>query len=122
MKEVIKVALICSICFVFMPSCSVSSDMRHGTAAPFIQGNIYIVPPVTLKRGTKGVLVELHQDGGTKMVTIIDARGKSFDVCLYHRLGREKEWGFYLDGCPGTRGSIRVINEEDFKPKILNGV
>lgn len=56
------------------------------------------------------------------MVTIIDATGKTFDLYMYHRFGNEKDWGFYLNGYPEYKGGIRVMNEADFKRKILNGV
>ena len=106
------------ICFVFTSSCSVSKE-THAVATPFTQGNIRIVPPVRVKRETKGFRIELHTDGGTKMVTIIDAEGKSFDLYMYHRLGREKDWGFYLNGYPEYKGGIHLTNEVDFEREIL---
>ena len=109
------------ICFLFTSSCSISKE-THAVATSFIEGNIRIVPPVTVKRETKGFLIDLHNDGGTKMVTIIDAEGKSFDLYMYHRLGREKDWGFYLNGYPQYKGGIHVTNEADFERKILRGV
>jgi hypothetical protein len=113
--------MISVICFVFTSSCSVSKEM-HAVSTPFTEGNSRIVPPVRVKRGTKGFLIDLHTDGGTKMVTIIDAEGKSFDLYMYHRLGREKDWGFYLNGYPEYKGGIHVTNEADFERKILHGV
>ena len=56
------------------------------------------------------------------MVTIIDADGKSFDLYMYHRLGREKEWGFYINGYPEYKGGTHVTNEAEFKRRILKGV
>ena len=107
--------------FGLMSSCSVSKE-THAQAAPFIQGNISIVPPVTVKRGEKGFALDFLQDGGTKMVTIIDARGNSFDLWMYHRFGREIDWGFYLNDRPGHKGSVRIMKEAEFKRKILHGV
>jgi len=121
MKEVVRRVTISVICFVFTSSCSVSKEM-HAAATPFTQGNIRIVPPVRVKRETKGFPIELHTDGGTKMVTIIDARGNSFDLYMYHGLGNEKDWGFYLNAYPGYKGSAHITKEAEFERKILHGV
>jgi hypothetical protein len=94
----------------------------RSAASPFIDGKIYIVPPVRLRKTEMGIAMEIHQDGGTKMLTIIDATGRSFDLYMYHRFGREKDWGLYLNGYPEYKGGTRVTNESEFERRVLNHV
>jgi hypothetical protein len=110
-----------AVCFLVTAPCGIPKE-AHAVATPFIQGNVRIVPPVKIKMEKKGFREELHTDGGTKMVTIIDARGKSLDLYMYHRSGSEKNWGYYLNGYPEYKGGIHVTNEADFERKILYGV
>lgn len=122
MKEAIKAVMISLISFVFMSSCGFSAGMRHGVTAAFIEGDICIVPPVQLVKERKGLVRETHyNDGGTIMITIIDVKGKSFDVYIDHRIG---EYGgtIYLNGYPDTNRSIRIRNQVEFKNKILRNL
>lgn len=106
---------------MLLSSC-ITSKATRTAASPFTEGKIYIVPPVRLLKTEKGIAMEIHQDGGTKMLTIIDAAGRSFDLYMYHRFGHEKDWGFYLNGYPGFRGGIRVRNESEFEQRVLDNV
>ena len=83
----------------------------------FVQDNLLIVAPATQIVGKNGEIVELaFNDGGTKMIRIVDASGKIFEVYIDHRMGKEANWGaIYINSYPQSAGSIRVINVSRFK-------
>jgi hypothetical protein len=122
-KELTKSLVLSLICLVTV-SCMLPKGVRPKVASPFIEGNIRIVPPVEFAKNKRGMVeAELHNDGGTKMMTIIDSTGKSFRVYIDHRLSKKKNWGtIYLNGYPDTPGSIRLKNQRDFKEKIMKAV
>jgi hypothetical protein len=86
---------------------------------PFVQGPIRIVPPVHQEEGEhRTVKANLFNDGGTKMAKITDAEGKTFEIYIDHRIGSKTPGAIYLIDYPGTRKSVRVMNEGDFRHKI----
>jgi hypothetical protein len=87
----------------------------------FVQGKIRIFLPVRAEETKDGYLKEMaFNDGGTQMFTIKDAHGKSFDVYIDHRLGKQDSWGVaYLDAYPDTEGSVRLIDQAAFKLRVL---
>lgn len=89
------------------------------SAQPYIQGNIQIVPPVHQERDEKGNLVTTSfNDGGTKMITIIDARGFKFDVYFDNRL-KDGRGLIYLNSYPGENNSMPVEQQTEFQDRIL---
>src|SRR4051794_17190115 len=89
------------------------------TPSRFIEGDIRIVPPARVRQTNEGAVdVDSYNDGGTKMVTIIDATGKTFDVYVDHRVGKGRGI-IYLHGYPGERGSIRLVKQAEFRAKVL---
>jgi hypothetical protein len=112
----------------------------------FAQGDIRIVPPVQRQKDATGGWSEyLYNDGGTRMFTITDAEGKTFDVYFDARLDltnlqkattfhyesiqdvlprehRIHQQPIYLNGYPETSNSVRVIDQEVFRDRILNGI
>lgn len=117
----IEAILIVLICLTGM-SCSSSKGVRSTVAAPFVEGDIRIVPPVRVKK-TKDGFVEtvIYNDGGTKMITITDADGRALNVYIDHRLNK-KGGTIYLNGYPGTKGSVHLMKQMEFKERILNSL
>jgi len=70
-------------------------------------------------------------DGGTTQLKIIDAAAKQFNIYCYRghlidppelRSSEAAEVIFYLNAYPDRPGSVRVVNQEEFKTKILQGI
>ena len=87
----------------------------------FIEGKIHIMLPVKLLKTKDGYIAEQNfNDGGTRMVTIIDAEGKTTDVYIDHRIDKKENWGtIYVNGYPDDPGSIRVKDQSLFRKEIL---
>lgn len=121
MKNSNKALLLTYICLAAAAASTSAKDMQRNVISPFIEGNIRIISPIQPAKTKDGLLIKGHyNDGGTSMITIIDAHGKSFDVYVDHRMTREKEWGtIYLNGYPGSRDSIRLSKQSEFKNKIM---
>jgi hypothetical protein len=88
----------------------------------YVDSNIHIVLPVHLAKSKDGYFPESNfNDGGTRMISIIDASGKKFDVYIDHRLEKKKQWGtVYLFAYPETPNSIRLTKQKAFKSQILD--
>jgi RimJ/RimL family protein N-acetyltransferase len=62
-------------------------------------------------------------DGGTKMITIVDAEGKAIDVYFDHRIGTKEKLGtIYLYDHPDNSGSVRLADQAGFRKKILRSI
>lgn len=121
MRDNNKALLLSYVCLITAVTSTFAKDIQRNVITPFIEGNIRIVSPIHAAKTKDGLLIETrYNDGGTSMITIIDAHNKSFDVYVDHRLAREKEWGtIYLNGYPGSRDSIRLSKQSEFKNKIM---
>ena len=94
---------------------------------PYVQGDITIFPPITQNRDSNGNLTETHfNDGGTRMITITDAKGNNYDVYFDHRFAftngifQDKGLGLiYLNSYPGKEGSVLVDKQDEFRKLIL---
>src|ERR1043166_5857072 len=93
----VKTLLVFTLFCIFCISC------LHMPPA-YVQKGLVITPPITQAVDRNGDIVErAFNDGGTKMVRVTDASGKTFDVYIDHRIGKENEWGtVYVNGDPGT--------------------
>ena len=107
--------------FLFPTACGAGSTTPQATRSSFKEGKIQISLPVKLVRNKEGYLEEKSfNDGGTRMVTIIDAEGKSIDVYIDHRLEKRDSWGgVYLYDYPDTPDSVRLVNQTAFKKEVL---
>ena len=87
----------------------------------FVQGNIQIAFPVTMPVDKYGAITQRRfNDGGTKMIKVFDANGTSFDVYIDHRINHKKNWGaIYLNDYPDSPHSIRIIDQANFRKKII---
>jgi len=83
-----------------------------------VQGSIRIVPPVRETGPNHTGLMDLFNDGGTKMIKIRDSTGKEFDVYVDHRIGSKTPGAIYLFAYPQTPHSVRVLNQRDFLRKL----
>jgi hypothetical protein len=91
------------------------------TTGVFVQGNIRVVPPVTQLGYDTATHIEkigVFNDGGTHSFTIRDATGKQFDVYVDHRIGSPTPGAIYLHAYPGEPGSVRIVDQREFKHKI----
>jgi hypothetical protein len=91
---------------------------------PYIEGNIRIVPPGKQEKDRQGYNIEeAFNDGGTKMIRIIDAENRTFDVYFDNRIGRESERGtIYINGYPDSANAVCLTNQNAFKKTILLGL
>jgi hypothetical protein len=80
----------------------------------FVQGSIVITPPIHIDT-TPGNFIT---DGGTLPGRITDAKGRTFDFYVDHRLGTKTPGAIYLNAYPGDSGSVRVRKEAEFKRKL----
>jgi hypothetical protein len=89
-----------------------------GEASRYVEDGVRITLPVTQEAGETA-----FNDGGTKMIRITDAEGKTFDVYIAHRFSKQAEWGaVYLNAYPGTANSVRVRDQDRFKQIVLKGL
>ncbi len=111
----------------------------------FVQGQIRITPPVTREKDRRGEpIFSIYNDGGTRRIPIRDAKGRSFDVFIDHRIGHSDpsyeidlsksnsvrvvhppksmrtDGQIYLNAYPGETNSVRVIHPDEFKRKVGN--
>ena len=102
--------------------------MRRGSASPFIEGDIVIVPPVHFVEKKGFPRLGIINDGGTLHGRIIDAKGQSFDIYIDHRIivdnnnriiQNKGDGSVYLNAYPDRPGSIRLRKQAEFKKKIL---
>ena len=121
MKNENKTLLLSYICLVTSAAFIFAKDIQLNVVTPFVEGNIRIISPIQAATTKDGLLIERrYNDGGTRVITIIDAHGKSFDIYVDHRLAHEKQWGtIYLNGYPGSRNGIRLSKQTEFKNKIM---
>jgi hypothetical protein len=108
-----------------------SEEAYKPSPPPFIQGNIRIVPPVEQVKTKEGSTPTdgMVNDGGTTWLTIIDSKGKKFDVYFDRRFRVENgrivgnEPGtIYLNAYPGDSNAVMVINQAEFRSKVLKWV
>lgn len=104
----------------------------------FVQDDITITTPVEQTKDSNGKpFVRAWTDGGTTMIRITDAAGKQFDIYFDRRIkpspapgtdnqevetASQPEVIIYLNAYPDHLGSVRVIDQEEFKKKILQGI
>jgi hypothetical protein len=91
------------------------------TRTPFVQGSIRIIPPVTEEgsdpsAGTR--TLSIFNDGGTRWIKIRDATGQKFDIYIDHRIGTKTSGAIYLFDYPDKPGSVRVLNDREFREKV----
>jgi hypothetical protein len=90
----------------------------------FVEGKVALQPPLNLSpanQGANGVEFTAFSDGGTKMIQILDGKGKSYKLYIDHRViwkepnkeGYRYPGTLYLDQYPENVGSI-CITDEDF--------
>ena len=84
----------------------------HTSPNDFVQGSIRITPPV------QKTWFRTLEDGGTTGGTLADARGRTYDFYIDHRLGTKTPGAFYLKAYPAEWRSVRVKNEAEFKQKL----
>jgi len=70
----------------------------------FVQGDVRITPSV--QRLSSAAL----EDGGSVVATVRDAKGRTFSVFIDYRLRTKSPGAVYLNGEPGTPGSLLVTN------------
>jgi hypothetical protein len=59
-------------------------------------------------------------DGGTKMVKVVDVKGQHFDIYLDNR--GCVDGPIYIDGYPGDKGSILIRDQSTFKSKVMTSL
>ena len=131
MRHILLSLVVCIVC---------ASCARQREA--FVQHDITITTPVEQTKDEDGTaFVNAWPDGGTTMISITDATGKQFDVYFDRRLDRRRQPSpapgtdnqevetvsqpeviIYLNAYPDDPGSVRVIDQEEFKKKILQGI
>jgi hypothetical protein len=83
-------------------------------AEDFVQGSIRISPPIR----TDPIRFAPLNDGGTQPGRFTDAKGRTFDFYIDHRLLTETPGAIYLIAYPGATNSVRVLDQKDFTKKI----
>jgi len=59
------------------------------------------------------------EDGGTQPGRFTDARGRTFDFYIDHRIGTTTPGAIYLNAYPQKPKSVRVIDQTEFKQKLV---
>ena len=127
MRHVLLSLVTCLIC----ASCTSQREA-------FVQDDITITTPVEQTKDSNGKpFVRAWTDGGTTMIRITDAAGKQFDIYFDRRIkpspapgtdnqevetASQPEVIIYLNAYPDHLGSVRSIDQEEFKKKILQGI
>ena len=93
-----------------------------GTVDVFVQGDIRIALPVQLQTNAMREL----KDGGTRVLPIIDATGRRYEVFFDRRFSQtpggdlvRAPGTIYLNGYPGKKESVLILNQNDFKRRVL---
>jgi hypothetical protein len=114
---------LCLLSQVFLTACASTANVARDSVVPFSEGKIRIVPPVKLSECKDGYDGKLYNDGGTSMITIVDAEGKAFDVYFDRRIGKKKNPPtIYLYDYPDDPGSDCLIDQAGFRKKILSQI
>jgi len=124
MKNHVIASALCFLSLFFLAACASTPKVARDDVIPFTEGNIRIVPPVKLLKSKEGYIEEKDfNDGGTKMITIVDAEGKATDVYFDHRIDKQESSGtVYLNGYPDASGSVRLLDQASFRKKILRQI
>jgi hypothetical protein len=87
----------------------------HTPTKDFVQGSVRITPPIHQDTTVQCVII---RDGGTQPGRFTDAKGRTFDFYIDHRIGTKTPGGIYLNAYPGERKSVRIRNEAEFRQKL----
>jgi hypothetical protein len=85
----------------------------HTTPNDFVQGRLRITPPVQTKFAPYVI-----KDGGTRVGTLTDARGKTFTFYIDRRIRSTTRGAIYIGAYPGERKSILIANQAEFEQKL----
>jgi len=115
------------ICLVCLACASCVSGPKA-----FIQGDIRIVPPIIQEgynKDTGVYTITYFNDGGTKWIKLMDAKGKKFDIFIDHRISVTSSGEFqtepgtiYLNAYPARSNAVLVVDQEGFKNNVLKGI
>ena len=92
----------------------VFAGCAHTPSADFVQGSIRITPPIKQAPEHYAII----RDGGTAPGSFTDAKERTFDFYIDHRIGTKTPGAIYLRAYPDEPGSVRVKNEEEFRQKL----
>ena len=90
----------------------------HTETKDFVQGSIRIIritPPI--HKDTTAQYVTLN-DGGTQPGMFTDAKGRTFEFYIDHRIGTKTPGAIYVNAYPGEPGSVRIRDEAEFRKKL----
>ena len=120
MKRIIESAILITVC-ILASGCASRAGRGGGALAinapapvgAFIQDDTVIAPPLRHAKIQPGL-----DDGGTIRATLTDARDKAFVIYIDHRVGSVTRGDVYLFAYPSEKGSVRVLNQQEFRDKL----
>jgi len=114
-------AVLSSFTLLFLATLGAGPLLAQNDNSQFIEGKIHITLPVKAQKTKDGAIAERSfNDGGTRMFTIVDAKGKTTDVYIDHRIDKKDSWGtIYVNAYPDDPGSVRVKDQTLFRKEIL---
>ncbi len=90
----------------------------HTDNKDFVEGSIRMIritPPIQKDTTVQYVV---FNDGGTQPGQFTDAKGRTFQYYIDHRIGTKTPGAIYLNAYPGDAGSVRIRNEAEFRKKL----